>query len=445
MKARMGGIKRAKIAEKLIATSATGSGLDDKTKDRVTKWCTLFRRNWDIFAEFYLQIPLKPYQRAALHEIGVSDTFFWRAGRGGAKSFVTAIAAICKLLLYPNCWVVVTASTADQANAIVEDKIQRELINKISPILLYYYERNWIDIKKPGDGYIITNNLNNSVLKVLAPVESSRRSRSNFTIYDEVAVMKKSAIDQIFEGMSYPRQPVFLSSPKYKNNPRWIEESKSIYLTSSKYKFQWWYKTWKDCVTGYYVDKRSKFNVFATDFFDNIDNGLKTWGDYRRYKRTMNEFDFRMEMLNEAIGEPEDAFFDLKSFKENQILKQAFYPVRDAKFFSDDANQFPEKDAREIRLIITDLAFSKTHTTQKNDNSIILCMSLHWDKNHFERHVDYVDAFPGGEAPKVIMRLREIFQDYDCDYLIIDLSKVTYDGDIIWKNALNCWKIFRAM
>ena len=61
MKARMGGIKRAKIAEKLIATSATGSGLDDKTKNRVIKWCTLFRRNWDIFAEFYLQIPLKPY------------------------------------------------------------------------------------------------------------------------------------------------------------------------------------------------------------------------------------------------------------------------------------------------------------------------------------------------------------------------------------------------
>ena len=90
------------------------------------------------------------------------------------KSFVTAIAAICKLLLYPNCWIVITASTIDQANKIVEDKIERELIKKISPYLLYLFENDWIKITKPADGYKIENTLNNSVLRVVAPVESSR-------------------------------------------------------------------------------------------------------------------------------------------------------------------------------------------------------------------------------------------------------------------------------
>ena len=90
------------------------------------------------------------------------------------KSFVTALAAIVKLMLYPNCWVVVTASTIDQANKIVEDKILSELIKKLSPYLLYLYEKQWLVISKPQDGYRIENTLNNSVLRVLAPVESSR-------------------------------------------------------------------------------------------------------------------------------------------------------------------------------------------------------------------------------------------------------------------------------
>ena len=132
-------------------------------------------------------------------------------------------------------------------------------------------------------------------------LQDNKLERSNFTIYDEVAIMKKSAIDQIFEGMLFPRQPNYLSNPKYANNPRWLEQSKSIYLTSSKYKYMWWYKTWKDCVTGYYTDKRTKYNITASDFFDNIDNGLKTWGDYRRAKRTMNELDLKKVHLYRNI------------------------------------------------------------------------------------------------------------------------------------------------
>ena len=430
MKARMGGIKRAKLAEKMLGVNSYANVLESQQEENVIEWCTLYRRNWDIYAELHLGIKLKPYQRVALHEIGVSDTYFWRAGRGGAKSFVTATAAICKLMLYPNCWIVVTASTVDQANAIVEDKIENELIKKLSPYLLYYYEQGWIEIKKPGDGYIVKNLLNNSTLRVLAPVESSRRSRSNFTIYDEVAVMKKSNIDQIFEGMLYPRQPVYLTTnPKYSENPRWLEESKSIYLTSSKYKYQWWYKTWKDCVTGYFMDKKSKYNVFATDFFDNIANGLKTWGDYRRAVRTMNEFDYRMELLNEAIGESEDAFFSLKSFKENQVIKTCFRPPTITQLYTQQDMENKEKEIDEVRLIISDFAFANTTSREKNDNTIIMFMSLHWKKNRFERHIDYIEGFPASDSLGAADRIRGLIYDYNADYYILDLRN---GGEVLY-------------
>lgn len=428
MRSASGGIRRAFMADKL---RSVGIGqLSEKREQKIIEWDTLFRYNWDIYAEFYLGISLKPYQRAALHEIGVSDSFFWRAGRNGAKSFITGLAALIKLLLYPNCFVVITASTVDQANKIVSDKIEREIIKKLSPYLLYLYENDWIKITKPTDGYRVENTLNNSVLNVVAPVESARGSRSNFTIYDEVAVMKKSSIDEIFEGMLYPRQPVYLNKyPQYMNNLRWLEESKSVYLTSSKFKYQWWYKEWKNCVTGYYTDKVVKYNIFASDYFDNIDNGLKTWGDFKKAKVRMNEMTFRMEMLNEAIGESEDAFFTLKSFKENQILERCFRPPTMSQLYMQEDLGNKSKGKNEVRLIVSDFAFANTTSKEKNDNTIILFMSLHWKKNRFERHVDYLEGFPASDSLGAADRIRGLIYDYNADYYILDLRN---GGEVLY-------------
>lgn len=436
MKGRMGGIRKAKMNEKLRSVS-NGKTLEQDNEDKVIDWTSLYRSNWDIYAEFHLGIPLKPYQRVALHEIGASDVYFWRAGRGGAKSFITACAALCKLMLYPNCWIVVTASTIDQANKIVEDKIERELIKKLSPYLLYLYEKQYLVITKPTDGYKIENTLNNSVLRVLAPVESSRGARSNFTIYDEIAIMKKASLDQIFDGMLFPRQAEYLNLPEYAGKSRWVEESKSIYLTSSKYKYQWWYRLWKDCVTGYFTDKKTKYNMFATDFFDNIANGLKTWGDYRRAKRVNNDFDFRMEYLNEAIGEAEDAFFTIQSFKDNQTLPKAFTPPTsmDVYMGNDLGNKPKEED--ELRLVIVDYAFTNTTSREKNDNTIIMCMSLHWKKNRFERHVDYMEGWPASDSIGANNRAREIWWDYGADYLIPDQRA---GGEVLYNRMTEVWE-----
>ena len=40
----------------------------------------------------------------------------------------------------------------------------------------------------------------------------------------------------------------------------------------------------------------------------------------------MNEMDFRMEILNEMVGEAYDAFFKYRDFKENQVLQICFRP-----------------------------------------------------------------------------------------------------------------------
>lgn len=438
MKSHTKPLRRKFMENQLLATEKQTTKKTNVEKEENTiEWITLFRRNWHIYAEMILEIKLRPFQKVFLYLVGISDVFMAICSRGLSKTFLGGLAAIIKMLLYPYSEVIVTASTISQANITVESKIRDELIKKLSPYLLYLYDKEYLIINKADDGYKITCTLNGSTLRVLPPLESSKGHRTNFIIYDECRLLKKNMIDQVFEKMAHPRQAKYLDNPIYSENPRWLEETKSIYITSARYKFEWFWTFFKKCVSGYYNDRKTKYNVFAGDIFMSIANGLKTWGDYRKAKKMSNEMDFHMEDLNEMIGESEDAFFTIKSFKSNQILKDCFRPLTTLDILTDKEKLFPQKQENEIRLIISDFAFVGDSGREKNDKTVVLCMSLHWKKFRFERHIDYIEAFPGGDALKATNRIREIFWDYDTDYYIPDLAN---GGEVVFNYISMPWE-----
>ena len=413
---------RKKFMENHLRMGADNSSYINSAKEEnAIEWITLFRRNWHIFVDMVLQIKLKPFQMLMIYLMGVSDVFFAICSRGLSKSFIVSLAAIVKMLLFPYSEIIITASTIPQANVLVEKKIRDELIKKLSPYLLYLYEKEYLVITKSDDGYKITCTLNGSTLEVLPALDSSRGRRATFLIYEECRLIKKSMIDSVFSPMAHPRQAKYLSNPVYANDKRWLEECQSIYITSARYKYEYFWNTFKETFTGYFYDKRTHYNIFAGDIFMSIDNGLKTWGDYRKSKKMLGEYDNRMENLNEMIGENEDAFFTIKSFKQNQIIQRCFRPPTDMDIYlNHDMGNSPKEDT-EIRLVISDYAFANTVSSQKNDNTIIMCMSLHWKGNRFERHVDYIEGYPAGDSLGAADRAREIFWDYQADYLIPDI------------------------
>ena len=413
---------RKKFMENHLRMGADSGGHVDSVKEEnAIEWITLFRRNWHIFVDMVLQIKLKPFQMLMIYLMGVSDVFFAICSRGLSKSFIVSLAAIVKMLLFPYSEIIITASTIPQANVLVEKKIRDELIKKLSPYLLHLYEKEYLVITKSDDGYKITCTLNGSTLEVLPALDSSRGRRATFLIYEECRLIKKSMIDSVFSPMAHPRQAKYLSNPVYANDKRWLEECQSIYITSARYKYEYFWNTFKETFTGYFYDKRTHYNIFAGDIFMSIDNGLKTWGDYRKSKKMLGEYDNKMENLNEMIGENEDAFFTIKSFKQNQIIQRCFRPPTDMDIYlNHDMGNSPKEDT-EIRLVISDYAFANTVSSQKNDNTIIMCMSLHWKGNRFERHVDYIEGYPAGDSLGAADRAREIFWDYQADYLIPDI------------------------
>lgn len=420
-----GGSLRRQFLNKQLCTTTVG-GICDLTpeqKVRAKKWITRYRRNWDLFATEVLQMKLYPLQLFSLHMMGVSQEYNEIATRGAAKSWRVGLGAIIAFCLYPYSEIVITSSTIPQAARLVEKKIRDEIIKKLSPYLLYMYEHEYIVITKSntseGGAYTIENKLNGSTISVLPCLESARGPRSTFNIYEESRLLKKTIIDSVFEPMGHARQAKYLLNPKY-NTKRWQETARSFYISSARYSYEWFAKKFRDTVTNYYTSKHEKYTPFAQDIFTAIEDGSRTWADYRKNKKSMSELDFRMEILNEMFTEGEDAYFDFKEFRNNQELVECFRPPIIQDIFAGKSLSMQEKAPDEIRLIIADFAFSGNNNREKNDNTVIKCMSLHWKKFRFERHLDYIETRPGGDASSLVLRLKELFWDYQADYLIED-------------------------
>lgn len=421
MKSNTKGLRRGFMENQLRSTQITATHKPKEKEDNIIEWITLFRRNWHIYVDMVLGIKLRPFQMIMIYLMGISDVFFAICSRGLSKTFIVGLGAICKMNLYPYSEIVITSSTLPQANKMVEDKIRDELIKKLSPYLLYMYDNEYLVITKSDDGYKIVNTLNGSILRVLPCLDSSRGVRATLLIYEECRLLKKGIIDSVFEKMAHPRQAKYLEKPEYASNKRWLEECQSIYITSARFKFEWFWRTFKDCVTGYYIDNKTRYNIFAGDIFMSIANGLKTWGDYRKSKKMSGEMDFRMEDLNEMVGEAEDAFFTIQSFKDNQTIQKCFRPPTIEQLYMEADLGNLKKEENEIRLIISDFAFANTTSREKNDNTIIFFMSLHWKGNRFERRIDYIEGFPASDSLGAADRIRGLIWDYQADYYILDL------------------------
>lgn len=245
----------------------------EKRKEQIKKWTTFYRRNLDIYAEERLRIKLRPFQRIMIHMMGISQVWFAICSRGISKTFIVGLYSICICLLKPYSEVIITAQTIDQGRKMVEDKIKNELVKKLSPILKYMYENGMIVIKSSKDE-VEVRFFNGSFIKVLPPVDSSRGSRATVLVYEECRLLKKGDVDSIFEPMLHPRQAMFLQKDEFSQNKDCFEEGISIYITSARYKIEWFWRLFKKVVEESFKNKKVIYNFFAADIFIAIKYGL---------------------------------------------------------------------------------------------------------------------------------------------------------------------------
>lgn len=414
--------------------------------DHVMQWITFFRRNLHRFVLDYLGIKLHLYQRVMLYLMGIMYFIVVIASRASAKSFIIALYACCRGILYPNSKIVLVSSTKGQAKLLVSEKIQKELMDR-SPVL-----RKEILKIKDNQNEVIVYFRNHSTITVVPASENARGYRSNIAVREEFRQIKKHIDDSIIAPLQIIRQTPYMMDAYYSNIPELQEENVDIYISSS------WFddgQNWMWGIVDQAFDDMLKGRPGCLLAFDEsiaIMHKIKSMRYFQTEKKKQDPITWQLEFLNVRLKENQRAFFTHSMIQQNQRCKRPFYPRTLFDFKTGKRNPYDiPKQKNEVRVVACDMAFVKN---DKNDNSIFSCIRLLPESttyehessngvtidNGYRRIVPYLESVQGGDLTRQAIRIRQLFQDFSADYIVLDLrnagiaiydllAKVMYDEE----------------
>ena len=404
--------------------------LQKEFEENIIDWCTFYRRNIHRFIEHYFGINLHFYQKIILYLMNLCPLVVVVCARAVSKSFITALYACAICVLKPNSKVLVTALTKKQAGLLITEKIEKELM-VMSPNLRR-------EIKKISTGQnaieVIFKNGSSFIASVAG--EQSRGLRSTVLVTDEFRLVKKETIDSILSPTEIIRPTPYTMKKEYEHLK---EEPREIYLSSAYFKSSWMWDLIKQAVRDSYTNKAV---LFATDYALTLKHGIRTKNQLLREKSKMDSTTFDMEYGNLMVGGSEHQFYPFELVSNAQKIKKAFYPKTIEEYIENKKVRFGDikKQSKEIRVVSMDIAVSKTTKKVRNDMSVIKCIRALQNGERYERQEVYTEAFEGKDMETQAIRLRQIMEDFDANYLVLDartygtliideLGKVLYDAE----------------
>ena len=410
--------------------------------DHVLLWNTFFRRNLHRLAIDYLMINLHVYQAIILYLMGVCQFIVIIACRAAAKSFIIALYACCRCITRPKTKIVLSSATKGQSKLIISEKIKNELMN-MSPAL-----KKEIRTIKDNQNEVIVYFFNGSTITVVPASENGRGYRSHCCIREEFRQIKKDVDDSILSPFQTIRQAPYMLIEPYASMKELQEDPVDIYISSSWLDNGHW--MW-EIVDQAYMDMLGDKNscLLAFDESITLKHNIRTMKQMRQERKKQDPLTWELEFLNSRIKENTSAFFTYSTMTKNQRLKQVFYPRKDEDVRNNKRNKYAiPKLENEIRIISCDIAFVEN---KDNDNSIFTCMRLIPEvstykhesadievKRGYRRSVPYIDKIQGGDTTKQALRIRQLYEDFEADYIVLDtrnggiaildmLSRVMYD------------------
>lgn len=381
----------------------------------VSNIAAYYRANIHRFAEDYLSVKLKLFQKILIYMMSQSTNFMFIARRGLGKSFLIAVFAVCWAILYPGTIIVVSSKTIKQAAGVLE---------KITTILMPNSPNLRMEIKS-----VVMNQVKNeiefwngSIIKVATANENSRYMRRHILIYDEFRLIDLNTITTILKKfLSTPRQPGFLSKPEYKDYPR--ERNKEFFLSSAWFASHWSYKRMLS-YTNNFLDTSKKYFVCGLPYQLSIEAGLldKNQVQDEMSESDFNELTFEMEMSCMWQGSADGALFDYDDISKNRKLTKAFYPPAISNLLSDKKLKIPPKADGELRVLSVDIALMASIKHDNDASSIWITRSTPNTSGKYITEVVYGENIEGMLTEDLGILIRKYFAYFDCDYIILDAN-----------------------
>lgn len=402
------------------------SGRVQTRRERVIEgmaiWGSYYRENIDEFVVSYLGLDfLKWFQLALLVMMNRSRTFLWIAARGMGKSFLTAIFAVVRCILYPGTQVVITSGTRGQSINVLE-KIQ-VILMPASPNL-----KNEIDLEKSKfsgqDAKVMFKN--GSYIKVVTASDNARSNRANILIVDEFRMVKKDTIDTVLKKfLTSRRMPAYRELTNKERKVEYAKEpNKSFFLSSAFFKDHWSYLKMLDTFKLMLDDTKVDF-VCGFPYQLSIQEGLLFPEDVESdmLESDFNEIKWSMEMEALWFGDEGSSFYDFNSISKNRRIQYPMLPEKYANLLGNNQKiRIPPKQNGEKRILSADIALM---SSKKNDNdaSAIFINQLMLSKaGCFTSNIVYGETSEGLHTEDQALVIRKLFEEFSCDYIVLDCT-----------------------
>lgn len=277
---------------------------------------------------------------------------------------------------------------------------------------------------------------NGSSIKAVPATESARGIRSSVAVIDEFRLVDKNILDSIIIPTMIIRQTPYTKLPQYAHLK---EEPRQIYLSSAFFQSHWIWNHIKTATVGMYDGSGM---LFATDYATTLKHGIKSVEQMKVAKKTSDSMTFDMEYNNFMLGGAENQFYTYELISNAMKIERAWYPRTLEEYVSNKKTRFGDikKQDLEVRIVAMDVAISKSNKKTKNDYTVIKCIRAIPHNERYERQEVYTESFEGVDTLSQAIRLRQIFEDFNADYLVLDartygtsiideLGKIIYDKD----------------
>ena len=400
------------------STSSTDAEIKQAKTNKImgiiNERASYYRENPQRFVEEYLGIKLKLFQKILIYAMMHYDYFLFIACRGLGKTFLTALFACVRGILYPGTKIVVCSATFKQGRELVL-KITDDFAHKSSLL------RSEIEAWSTGQNDCYIKFRNGSIIRVVTATESSRGGRSNILIIDESRLVSQKIVDSILKPFNAePRHPRYLDKTEYKYYPR--EMNKEMYLSSAWYQASELYDKAK-AYTANFLDDRLNYFICDLPYQLSIKEGLlmREQIENEMSEQTFSYVTFMMEREGKFYGSGENSLFNLRVLNERRILTDSFH---DLDFYKTTDIQIPKKKIGEVRILSVDVALLASKKHDNDASAFVLNCAVPTNTNEYISNIVYIETVEDVMTEELGLMVMRYFYQYNCDYLGLDANGI---------------------
>lgn len=377
----------------------------------VNLWAGYYRCNPHRFCRDYLNIMLDTFQKILITMMFKSNYFIYLAARGAGKTWLTAVFCVAWCILYPNTKIVVASGVKNQAMLVME-KIRDELVPN-SPNL----NREISEIRLGLDNAYIKFK-NGSMIRAVPATDNARGGRANILILDEYRLVDEGIYKGVLRRfLAGGRECGYHRKTKYK---KIRERNKELFLSSAWFESHWSWDRFRDFFGKSLRDDKAYF-ACGIPYQMSVKCGRLSREQIidETQEEGMDEATWAMEMECLPYGESKDAFFKFDTFNKVRKLKVPIYPKGlYEKLPRQNRVKYQNKGVGEIRLLSVDVA----GMTRKHSDltAMMLFRLIPISGGKYLREVSYVETLKGGHSGLQALRIRRLFEELDCDYIVLD-------------------------